>query len=221
MTEEKIGGVVPDIRTESGVVLETTGSTETSVSGSIGSDRHGRTYGSIGSTTVDRQKIWLKLIDGSESWFRWTGRDVPLRLGHKVSPVMVSGERHLYVVAIVNHTTKEYFLTFTHPDWVLNKIGANPKGWHWGVALATGLGTVFLALQLAGDNGFAQILAFALGSMGGLMFGAMAYLITGACVAPDRRWGLKVLLNQHCDEVLHKGFPDPAAQGVSEQEPSD
>ena len=30
------------------------------------------------------------LADGSETWFRWTGFEVPMRLGHKITVVLIS-----------------------------------------------------------------------------------------------------------------------------------
>ena len=217
---QTIGGVVPEIWTESGVLLETSGSTETHVGGSIGTDRRGGTYGFVTSTTADRQKIWLKLADGSETWFRWTGFEVPIRQGHKITVVLVSDGRDSYVLGIVNHTTKEYFRTFSDPDEILRKIDANPKGIHWSVALATGLATLLLALRLADDELPAQILAWVAGIGLGPVFGGVAYYITGAFVDPGRRERLRVLVNNHCREELHKGFPDRATQGDSEQESS-
>ena len=215
---QTIGGVVPEIWTESGVLLETSGSTETRVRGSIGTDRRGGTHGFVTSTTDDRQKIWLKLADGSETWFRWTGFEVPIRPGHKITVVLVSDGRDSYVLGIVNHTTKEYFRTFSDPDEILRKICANPKGIHWSVALATALVILLIALRMAGDELPAQILAWVAGSMLGPVFGGAAYYITGALVEPGRRERLRVLVNNYCREELQKGFPDPVAEGDSEKE---
>ena len=208
---QEVGGVVPDIYTESGTVVEISESTETSVSGSIGPDGRGGTSGYIGSATVDRQKIWLRLADGSERWYRWTGYDVPLRKGHNVSAVLVRGERHLYVVAIVNHTTNEYFFTFADPDWVIKEIGADPEKRAWGVGLVTGLAIMLIAFLVVEDRGFMRFAGLALGGLFALAIGVGVVSLAHSGGQSDRRKQLTALLNQHCSEVLRKGFPDSAS----------
>ena len=221
---EKIGGVVPDIRTESGSVLEISGSTETRVSGSIYSERSSftgkyvGTTGSIGSTTVDHQKIWLELPDGSERWYQWTGREVPLRKGHKVSAVMVTDGRSHYTVAVVNHTTREYFLTYTAPDPILKHIGANAGSTPLAVGLVAGLVTFLIAYPMVEDRGFLRYVGLALGGLFAFGFGLGGLLLALVSGQSDRRKQLEALLNQHCGEVLRKGFPDSASQGDSKQE---
>ena len=223
---EKIGGVVPDIRTESGTVLEISGSTETSVSGSIYTERSSftgkyvGTAGSIGSTTVDRQKMWLELPDGSERWYRWTGREVPLRTGHKVSAVMATDGRSHYTVAVVNHTTKEYFLTYTDPDPILKHIGADAGNTSLAVGLVAGLVTFLIAFLLVDDRGFMRFVGMALGGLFAFGIGLGAAILALVSGQSDRRTQLKALLNRHCGEVLRKGFTDSASQGVAKQESS-
>jgi len=143
-----------------------------------------------------------------------------MRLGHKITVALVSYGRSSDVLGIVNHTTKEYFRTFSDPDGILRKIDANPKGIHWSVALATALATLLIALRLAGDELLAQIFAWVMGSLGGLAFGGLAYMITGALVESGRREKLRVLVNNHCREELKKGFPGPAVEDSSAQESS-
>ena len=218
-----VGGKSPDIVTTHGILLETTGTKETVVTGSISGgggggylDRgRGRIEsttisGSIGSYSVDHQQVWIKEGDGSERSFRWQGRDIPLREGHKISIVSVREEGSLYVVAVVNHTSKTFSLAFSDNKWVLEKIGAKkPTG-----APALVAGAIVCVVCIAiGQSNFGTIGGIFGGFFGlvlGLGVGLLAFLAETRDFAAVQSKELAAFLETHCQKVFRDGFPDHA-----------
>ena len=218
-----VGGKSPDIVTTHGVLLETTGTKETVVTGSIsggggggyldrGSGKIESTTisGSIGSYSVDHQQVWIKEGDGSERSFRWKGRDIPLREGQKISIVSVAEEGTLYVVAVVNHTAKTYSLAFSDDKWVLETIGVQkPNG---NTALLVGA-IVWAACTAVGQFNFGTIGGILGGFFGlvlGIGVGAFAFHAEASDLAARQSKELAAFLEAHCHKVFRDGFPDHA-----------
>lgn len=203
----EIGAGVLDLQKTHGILLESSGSTETHVSGHISTNRREGTSGSIGTTTVERQEIWLRLEDGGEICFKWKGYQVPMRKGHKITVISALVDDFLYAVAIVNHTINEYRLTRSNPDWVLKLIGASSAGVGWGVGLIGCVAVAMLTTMAFGSDPSDQGVAFGIGLFLGAPVGGIVGLIAGASTRTKRRNTLGEILDNHCQQEMQKGFP--------------
>lgn len=218
-----MGGISPNIVTTHGILLESTGTKETVVTGSISGgggggyiDRGRGTIepttisGSIGSYSVDHQQVWIKEEDGSERSFRWKGRDIPLREGHRISIVSVAEEGELYVVALVDHTSETYSLAFSDDKWVLETMGAQkPKG---NSALLAGA-VLWVACTALGQLSFGRvggIVGGVLGLLLALLVGMLEYHNEESKLAAVQSEELAAFLKSHCRNVFQDGFPDHA-----------